>query len=1825
MVMDATTDILRGELERLFTLEEMTAMSKTLLALDPQDVGGVDTRATFARALAERCLAGDRVDALLDVLEASRPDLDVRVREVSALIDRTSAKPGQRFGSFMLARKIGEGDIGAVFSAERVGGAEETAASENGSPEDAGALFVKVIHGDAARDRRALQRFLTANRLLAEAKHPSLPRLLELGETAEGTAFVAYQTFDGQSLAQRLARTGPSHINELRPILRGILEPLAALHAAQRTHGALRLENVLIGRVVGAGGVSGLRVGLLDAGTDRLRLRASHQVELSRASGAARARVRVLGSGLSLAPEQLRGMAAGPRADVYAFGIMMYELVSGKPAFASENGLDAELVSLLRDAEPPSTKAPRGWVPKDVDTFVLSLLSKDPDLRPRDARALLDAIDSLARQSPLSTRSPSIAPEDVGTLIDRLAGSPTDAEAAIALEAAVEEGPEATRIAEAFLFAADNIEVADDHGRETKKALLYRAARTYEHGVRAKAKTEEVYRSILAIDATDGAAESALVEINKQLGKYDEVIELLLARSQVATAGEARGRALAEIGRLCASELNDKDQALVAFGQALAENPSEESYAREIERLAGDDAKHWEEVLGALTEASRDQDRPGDDRNALLIRAARWYDARAAAGGRSDLALLAYQQVLVTDPANEHANEGLTELYRKAHDWAALAAVLLKRAEALGPLPRGRDLRTEAAEVFESRLADLTKAKALYVDVLGHDPAHVKASDALVRLAEKEGDFRTLAQLLERRAVSKRGAEKADALARVAEVYEDSLSDLPEATRRYESVLELDPAHLGALKGLDRIFNRTGRYRDLLENLGRQIQVAASPRQKINLLERISGLEEEEFLEHGKAIEAREAILAIEPTNDAALTALPRLYRALGRWEDVVRVLERHATLVLDAPRKAELSLSRARVLADHIGSPERAMHAYEEALRLSPENPQALEALARLRETSGDSHAALTAIEALAAQATTPEGKAEQWTRAARLLEGRGDKDGAIVRYKLALEATPRDATISLALRKAYEERGEAAEVVALLERDLTTTEGNLAKARLLAELAKVHRNKLKDDGRAEESAKKASALDPSNVDALMVLGDVAFEAQRFVEASKLFESLLGRTQLLEKTDAIRVLSRFVEAFGKSLPPRPSMVPAPGEAPPSSVAPTHPRMLAAIEELRKLAPDDLEVLEGIARISFDFGDAAMAEAAYGELLEKGGEKMSRAERATALFRRGESARRAGSLAIAVTYLRDSADLDPNSPLALDSLAKVYEKEEKWEDLVRTKRSRLELAVPSERFDLLLEIGDIEFQKLADRRQAQKTLASALEERPDDRRLLTKLMQLYSEEKDWAKLVEVVLKLAEFVEDPRQRAKYLHTAAIVSWRQIGELDNALAFYERALEFDPSLTKALDEATELCRQKGDHAGVERFLNRQLEKAKDANDRPKLVVVLKQLGELYRTSLSEPEMAIDAYEAAQAFDPDDKSFDEILADLYASDVKNYLDKAVRAQAQMLRQNPYRVESYKLLRRLYTESKRADASWCLCQALGVLNLAEPDEERFYKRHLAQDPAAAQSVLSEDDWAALTHAEVDPLLTRIFALVQPVIIRARTQPLEATGVDRRYAIDLTQHPYAISQTLHYAAGVFGMTPPLVFQNPNDAGGLGFLHAHEPSIVLGRAAFDPNFAMQPMAFVAGRHLAYYRPGFYVRHLVPTGTGLKAWLFAAIKLSAPQFPIAPELEGQVQEATTAMMAAFQGVERELLASQVSKLLTAGTTLDLKKWVAAIDLTADRAGMLLAHNLEIAAEVMRATEDGASVPGKDRMKEIVLFSISEPYLELRQKLGIAIDS
>lgn len=210
--MNSTIDVVRAELERLFSLEEMTSISQRFLGLDPEDVGGAAAKGSFAKALTERCYDGDRIDALVDVILASRATVDPRIREFSRFSsgsgggDEISA--GDTFGHFLVLRKLGESELAIAYTARRDG-------------ED---CVLKVLRAEATRDKRAAYRFLTANRLVSEVQHPGLPNALDAGES-EGRFWVSYASEDGEPLSAWFARTGASRYDDVQPILLGILEP----------------------------------------------------------------------------------------------------------------------------------------------------------------------------------------------------------------------------------------------------------------------------------------------------------------------------------------------------------------------------------------------------------------------------------------------------------------------------------------------------------------------------------------------------------------------------------------------------------------------------------------------------------------------------------------------------------------------------------------------------------------------------------------------------------------------------------------------------------------------------------------------------------------------------------------------------------------------------------------------------------------------------------------------------------------------------------------------------------------------------------------------------------------------------------------------------------------------------------------------------------------------------------------------------------------------------------------------------------------------------------------------------------------------------------------------------------------------------------------------------------------------------------------------------------------------------------------------------------------------------------------------------------------
>lgn len=1789
-------ELIRGELERLYSLEKMMSLSSGLLGFDPEQVGGTASAASFARALTRYCDDKDAIAALVDAMTHSTPDASPKLRQFrdDVLQAPVALKPGDQVGPLTIQKRLGAGPNGTVYRATRQPAGEEGTATD---------VVVKFLHASAIHDKSALYRFLTRSRMAANVAHPNLPTGLSAG-VADGKYYVQYEAIDGKPLAPRIARTGALHINEARALLHGILHGLGALHDAGLVHGALKLENVIVTKT----DEGTPRPVLVDVGGDLLRSSWVHS-DVGSTGGD-----RIKG----MAPEQLKGFETTAKSDFYGFGALLFEILTGRPPLEARTATELAVAHLSRKPGKASDAAPRGWVGKELSELCDRLLAKEPTKRPTTIPEILGVIGPL-------TKKKAISDAELNECIDTLVADPTDREAAIALELTLERDAKPRVVADAFLMAADEVDIdaaaeraragessgavaevkaeaARDRAREIKKSLLFRGARLFEHELKDAKKAESTYRWLLEIAPEDGVARAGYEKALEAQDKLDELVEVLLERSQNADNHSERARALNKIGHLYVGPMDDREQAVFAFSKALAQDVQNEQYREDLERAAGDDLNAWAEALRSLHEVTDHPRMPQEVRSSLYMLMGTWYTERAK---RPDLSLPCFERVLALDPAHEGALDGMATIYRRAQQWKELATVLQTRVDRATIPERARDYRAEAAELYETKLSDPNRARELYEETLKEDPGHQKTVDALVRIYQRGEDYTGLVRVLERQAEALTGPARAETLCRIGEVYEEKLDNIAEAQRCFEGALEIDPSSLAALRHLDRVFSRTGQYADLLFNLQSQVRLATTPRQKIILYERMAGIHEEEFLDHGQAAESLEKVLELDPTHQGAMSQLLRHYRALDRWDDVVRLYDQTLEILQEDERKVAVLLAQGQVLLDHVGSPERARIAYEKILEIDPNHADALKSLAGLREATGDKLAALKAVESLAEKAAAPEEKAELWIRAGKILEDHGDRDSAIERYKAALDANPKETAALVALRSAYLSRGDATSAVQLVMREIDLTEGHLTKARLYCELAELYRDKLNSEEGAKSAAQKAADLDPTNTASLRILGDIAFEAESYHEAATHYGALAPRVDALPQEDGKAVLMRYIDCLAKS-----------GST--EEAADAVPSLLA-------LAPDDPDVLRRAARVRLDSGNGEAAVELYRTLRSRFFDDMDREGQLRVLLNLGKALRLTGDYESALEALHEAGDLDHESQEPTLELCKTYEQQENWEEVVRIKKRLLDSAAGEERSTILLEIGEVLATHIKDSARAAKSLVAALEERPDDRRILARLMKLYSEEKDWSKLVEVVLKLAEGVEEPVQKAKYIHTAAVVSAQQIGNLDEALEFLDQVLELDPDNEKALDESIEIRESKGDWEGAVKYLHKSLQRAEVMGNRDKIMDCLDRLATAYDEHLEDKNEAVAMLERAQKFEPDNVERRERLAKLYNSDVEQFLDRAVGVQMRTIAEDPFNAQPYRALRKLFTEARRADESWCVCQALHCMNFAEPDEERFFRRMRSETAAEAQKRLTEEDWhSTLIHPEMDPLVTAVFKAVEPAVVRKNSQPIEALGFQPGYALDLAQHPYPMSQTLYYAAGVLGMDAPPTFQNPNDPGGVSFLHGRPPSIVLGGAALAPELPTQAAAFIAARHLAYYRPGLYIRHLVPTGTGLRAWLFAAVKLIHSGFPIAPEMQATVNENLTALEPLVVGPARELLGSTVGKLLQSGA-IDLKKWVAAVDLSADRAGFLVCNDLEVASEMVRASEESsAALPHRDRITALTLFSISREYFAMRKELGISID-
>jgi serine/threonine protein kinase len=278
-------------------------------------------------------------------------------------------QPGQPLGSgYLLHQPLGAGAMGQVW---------------RGSTRDGQPVAVKVLRPELSSDPAVVARFVQEAQILTRLDDPHLVRVRDL--VAEGARLgIVMDLVDGPDLRAELTRRGTFRPIDAAEITDGVLAGLAAVHAGNVVHRDIKPENVLL-----AGGLpSGTR--LTDFGVARI-------AEVS----AGPRRTTVIGTPEYLAPEVADGAEPTPASDLYAVGVMLYELVAGVTPFAG----GSPLAVLRRHVEQQPVR-PEG-MPEGIWQLVRTLLAKDPGQRPASA---VEARAALTAAAPSFAEAPALEP-----------------------------------------------------------------------------------------------------------------------------------------------------------------------------------------------------------------------------------------------------------------------------------------------------------------------------------------------------------------------------------------------------------------------------------------------------------------------------------------------------------------------------------------------------------------------------------------------------------------------------------------------------------------------------------------------------------------------------------------------------------------------------------------------------------------------------------------------------------------------------------------------------------------------------------------------------------------------------------------------------------------------------------------------------------------------------------------------------------------------------------------------------------------------------------------------------------------------------------------------------------------------------------------------------------------------------------------------------------------------------------------------------------------------------------------------------------------------
>lgn len=640
---------------------------------------------------------------------------------------------------------------------------------------------------------------------------------------------------------------------------------------------------------------------------------------------------------------------------------------------------------------------------------------------------------------------------------------------------------------------------------ELKIALLLELGLTEEFQRGQDAAAREAYQAVLGLQPDNRAAAGALVDLYSRTAAWDDLVVLYLRQAEDTTEIEEKKALLFKVCQLLEDVLDDVPRAISTWQHVLEiENDNAQAF-RALERFYNA-RESWPELADLLRDEIRFAEAP-ETRASLLHRLGEILEGRL---GETEKAVEAWHAVL-QDEVPDHGPSLL-----------ALERVLLELAAQEPTSPLRRHVAGVLEPIYDSR--------AQWPEWIGM---------LEVQLGFEEDRWRRL-----------------ETLTRIAGTYEQKLSSPAAAFAAYARAFAEDYGNVDLQKDLDRLAESLGHWQGLVEAYLAGIEHYDDLDGATLILLKVARTYDHKLRDAERAIDCYRRVLLIDEANAESLNALERLLAAERRFPDLVTVLSRKADFARDVMEKKELLYRICEIWEDVLDRPDQAIQTYRRVLEEDPEDQNAIEALVRLYERTGNWTLLVEVLREKLEVAADDDERKEILFRIARVCEEQlNDANETIMTYRSVLEADARDRRAMEALDRLYSREGRWGELIDLLE---------------------TERALIKEDSRPS-AARRVDGLDLRIADvlehhlgqveqAVELYGEILSRSPDFADAQKSLERLLGHERY--RLGASRMLEPHYAQQGM------------------------PELLARVYELQLLDIDDrverLELLKRLAQLRYE-------------------------------------------------------------------------------------------------------------------------------------------------------------------------------------------------------------------------------------------------------------------------------------------------------------------------------------------------------------------------------------------------------------------------------------------------------------------------------------------------------------------------------------------------------------------------------------------------------------------------------------------------------------